>query len=1075
MTDRTEAPRHPEPSYARYPLTPFQRALALETLASPRSGVEILQALVRFTPPRRPDWLGEAWRRVTSRHRILRTSFDLTDVRNSVQITHPAVEARRSLVDTSEFPPDESEPLLERLLQQERRCGFSLMNAPLCRMVILVRNGGAWAVLVSVHHAIVDGWSLRYLLVELAEEYSDLQAGQSRERPAPPPFDRYVNWLRSRKQDLASAFWTRYLDGVDESTPWQWLCHRPAVSLENEVQGRKGYREVRLDVGSAATERLTAAARRAEVSVHTMVRGAWGLVLAAGTGTSEVVFGEVRSLRSRAIPGSHEMIGLLVNPVAVRVKRPSGAPVVDWLVGLHRDWHELRPHAHAAVDQVQSWAATPPSASLFETLLVYDRAPPDGVLTTELGDLPLRVARRPSKPLVLAAWEDERFGLRLGFDRRVEESTAVRLLHRLRYLLESLPATLSGALRDLPVLLPVERQQVLVDWATGSGAEPGVIWLEVARRAEEAPDAIALIEGHRQISFRELRSAAGRLAKHLRRVGVRTGEVIGVEAERTARVIQVYLAVLEAGGAYMPIDPGDPDRRLEEILAAARVRRALAGPSLAARVRRCGVEALDLPAGVGATGAGSPPDDGRLVAGPPSPQDPAYVLLTSGSTGRPKPVVVPHRAVVEFAREPDYIRLSPLDRVLQAAPLCFDASTLEIWGPLLNGAQIVLAGSDSALLDELVETAERERITHLWLTAGLFHALPRRMLERLRGLRYLLAGGDVLSVERCRDVVARLPDTVLINGYGPTEATTFTCCFPVGSGLSADARSVPIGRPIGGMQVYVLDSDMRPVPPGAPGQLWAAGGGVAIGYLGRPTETARAFVPDPWSGTPGSRMYATGDRARFLANGVIEFHGRLDRQVKLLGRRIEPGEIESCLRRHPEVRGAVVTATEGPGGTLRLVAYVVPEGGLQLGPAALLDHLREHLPAHMVPAAVVVLDELPLTRSGKVDRAALPQPLVVSKRSGSRPPTELESRVITIWSDVLGVNSLSPEDDFFDLGGQSLLAMVVLARLREALGAELSLRQVFEAPTVAGMATIVERQRAERRSGRRETFDSGVL
>ncbi|RYZ33087.1 MAG: amino acid adenylation domain-containing protein, partial [Myxococcaceae bacterium] len=431
----------------------------------------------------------------------------------------------------------------------------------------------------------------------------------------------------------------------------------------------------------------------------------------------------------------------------------------------------------------------------------------------------------------------------------------------------------------------------------------------------------------------------------------------------------------------------------------------------------------------------------------------AYVMFTSGSTGRPKGVSVPQRGIVRLVRGNDFIHFGPEEVFLQLAPVAFDASTLEVWGALLNGAKLVLAPAKALSLEETGALLATEGITTLWLTAALFEQMALDQGAALAGVRQVLAGGDVLPVERVREHLARMPSgSVLVNGYGPTENTTFSATYALGAGDSV-GRSVPIGRPLAQSTAWVLDASLQPVPVGVPGALYVGGDGLAWGYLNRPDLTAERFIPHPFATQPGARLYSTGDRVRWQVDGTLEFLGRTDFQVKLRGFRIEPGEVEAVLRQAPRVQEAVVLARKDASGDKRLVAYVVPagEGG---DSSALKAFVQKQLPEYMVPTAWVELSSLPLSANGKVDRKALPAPEAprVSDATVVAPRNAMEKALAAIWAEVLHLESVGIHDDFFELGGHSLLATQVVSRIRSTLGVELPLGDLFSAPTVATLA-----------------------
>ncbi|MFE2108340.1 amino acid adenylation domain-containing protein [Kitasatospora sp. NPDC059463] len=577
----------------------------------------------------------------------------------------------------------------------------------------------------------------------------------------------------------------------------------------------------------------------------------------------------------------------------------------------------------------------------------------------------------------------------------------------------------------------------------------------VARQAAERPDALAATDGSTTLTYRELTTAAARLAAELTARGVRPGSAVGLLCARAARLPVAQLAVWWAGGHVVPLDPAYPRPRLRAMLDDAGARLTLGDKALLAEAGLPEEHVLVLaelgPTAIAGTGPGTP-----RTPGPPAPDAAALVYYTSGSTGRPKGVLVPHGAVADLVTAADGPALGPGDRVLHHSPVAFDAATFELWGPLARGAAVALSPAERPSAEELARDVERFGVTTAFLTTALFHQLAARRSRVFGVLRTVLAGGEALSAGHADAVLRAFPWLRLFNVYGPTEATTFTTLHRV---RPADRTGpVPIGRPFGGAGTLVLDADRRPVPDGTRGELWISGARVALGYLGRPGLTAECFAVLPGTG----RAYRTGDRVLRRPDGVLEYHGRLDDQVKVRGFRIEPGEVEHALRSLPEVAETAVVVRRAGQEDAALTAYVVPAEGLRPAPEALRRRLAERLPAHLVPTAWTLLDALPLTGSGKVDRRALAaDDGALAPAPGATPTpgtlTPIQQVVAAAWSRALEHPVTAPDADFFAEGGHSLLAMWVVDDLREDLGVDLPLGDFLDHPTVAGQAALVER------------------
>jgi aspartate racemase len=635
-------------------------------------------------------------------------------------------------------------------------------------------------------------------------------------------------------------------------------------------------------------------------------------------------------------------------------------------------------------------------------------------------------------------------------------ATIIRMTGHLETLLADVAADPDKRLSDVSVLTEAERHQVLVEWNDTRRPYPRDACIQQLFEAqvEVRPDKVAVIEGEVRLTYRELNRRSNQVAHYLRELGVGPNQSVAVCIGRSADFVVALLGILKAGGVYVPLDPDYPSQRLRFMLDDSRAAAVVTCEDWLAGLSIEGLPVVRLDAD--APAIADQPDhnpDNRNTA-----TDLAYVIYTSGSTGRPKGVEVPHRGVVRLLFSSGYAPLDANQIILLLAPTSFDASTFELWGALLHGGTCVVYPQRVPDARELEEALTGSGITCLWLTAALFNTVMDQRPQALASVPHLMIGGEALSVRHVRRGLELLPQTQMVNGYGPTESTTFTCTYPIPRDLDPAARSVPIGRPIGNTRVYIVDRYLNPVPVGVYGDFYIAGDGLARGYLDRPALTAERFVTDPFSDDPEDRMYKTGDVCRWLPDGTIEFFGRLDHQVKIRGFRIELGEIEAVLGQHAAVHETVVLAREDDPGDRRLVAYIVSHADPPPENQALRDFLKERLPEYMVPSAFVRLEALPLTPIGKVDTQALPAPDAVRpdlEQTFVAPRDTLEYQLTKVWEKTLGIETVGVQDNFFELGGHSLMAVRVLSQVEEMAHKKLPLVTLFQAPTVEQLAGVL--------------------
>ena len=1045
----------------RLPLSFAQQRLCFLHELEPTSSFYNVPIAVRLRGRLQIDAMQRTLNEIVQRHETLRTSFPTIDAQPVQSIT-PTLVLELPLIDLSMLPEDEREHEAQTRATEESRMPFNLATGPLIRASLVRLGAEDHVLLVTMHHIVSDGWSMGVLikevgalyrafiedkpspLAELPVQYADFAVWQRR-------------WLTGEVFETHWRYWKRQLGGASP------VLNLPTDKPRPEVQSFRGSSQS-LQLPGSMAEALNALSKHEGVTLFMLLLAAFKTLLSRYTEQSDIVIGSPIANRNRVeLEG---LIGFFVNTLILRTDL-SGNPTFRELVGRVRAV-ALEAYAHQdmpfeqLVEQMQP-ERTMSRNPLFQVMFQMENTPREDLplpglvlspveverVTTQF-DLSFDVMENDQGLVVVAEYSTDLFN----------QATISSMLRHWQVLLEGIIANPEARLDELPLLTDAERKHLIGGWDETRREFPERSLQELFEAQVAAqPGALAVISDKEQLTFAELNRRANRLAHHLAAHEIGPESLIGLCMERSAQMIVALLGILKTGAAYLPLDPSLPRERLAFMLEDASVSLLLTEEQLSTRLpeHRAQVIYLDREReAIAIENEANPVWTGSM-------DNLAYVIYTSGSTGRPKGVAVSHQSHVNhsLAISAAY-GLITHDRVLQFASISFDVAAEEIFSALLSGASIFLPSEKVIDSVGLLRMIEDEKLSVLNLPAPLWHSWVAELAATGRSvppcLRLLVVGSEKVSLEAF-DAWRRLASGVrLINAYGTSETTiTSTLYEPEANAPAVGAASLPIGRPIANTRVYILDHHLQPVPTGMPGELYIGGTGVARGYLMRPELTAERFIPDPFSLEPGARMYRTGDRARFLFERQIEFLGRSDQQLKVRGYRIEPGEIESALKRHPAVHEALVLAREDSTGDKHLVAYVTQSA--EISKTQLRSRLAEQLPDYMVPSSFVVLDEWPLTPGGKIDLRALPAPDSAKLQGRGipiAPRTLVEQTLASIWSELLGLARVGIDDNFFELGGHSLLATQLLSRVREKFQVEVALRQLFERPTLELFATVIE-------------------
>jgi amino acid adenylation domain-containing protein len=1060
-----------------------QRLWFLDQLI-PGNALYNVPTVIRLTGRLNLTALEQTFNEIVRRHEVLRTTFKVLEGQ-LVQAIAPSLTIPLSLLDLRQLPVDEREAQAKRIVTAEVERPFDLSSGPLLRVMLLQRSQTEHILVLNMHHIICDDWSIGVVIRELGTLYTAFAQNQASPLPELPlqyaDFAQWQReWLQGEVLQTQLTYWQQQLNGVS-------MLHLPTDRSRPSIQTYQGATQF-LELPKKLCDALVTLSQQEGVTLFMTLLAAFQTLLYRYTYQEDIAVGSPIANRNRSeIEG---LIGFFVNSLVLR-SNLSGNPTFRELLGRVREV-TLGAYSHQDLPFEKLVEELHPERNLshhplFQVVFGFENAPMSALelpgLVPSLINIDFKTTRfdlelhlwkcsEDFRSLWGANWEDSEGirGVMVYNTDLFDQATISRMLKHFKTLLSGIVSHPEQRIANLPLLSESELHQVLVEWNDTQGNYPHdkCIHQLFENQVKQNPDAIAVIYqdvetrhgASLNITYQELNIRSNKLAHHLQKLGVGADVLVGICVEPSPEMIVGLLGILKAGGAYVPLDPSYPQERLNFMLEDAQVPVLLTQEKLIKHFEAFPNPIIYIDKDWEIIAQES---EENLTSSLTS-DNLAYVIYTSGSTGKPKGVAVTHKAVNRLVCNTNYVKLERTDKIAQASNTSFDAATFEIWGALLNGAQLIGISKDVIISPhEFALQLRQKGISVLFLTTALFQQIARDVPQAFASLRYLLFGGETVDIRWVRKVVKHGSPKQLIHVYGPTENTTFSSYYCVPE-LPESATSIPIGRPITNTQIYLLDEHLQPVPVGVVGELYISGDGLAREYLNRPELTAERFIPNPFSSKPEARLYKTGDLGRYLPDGNIEFLGRIDNQVKIRGFRIELGEIEAVLTQHPAVQETIVIATEDIPGDKNLVAYIVPnQEQIQTQEAQSLvsllrEYLKEKLPEYMVPKAYVVLESLPLTPNGKVDRRALraPDTLIFDKQNYVAPRTHVEKAIVEIWAKVLGKEQVGIDDNFFELGGHSLLATQLVSRIRDAFQIDLSVRNLFEAPTVGQLARYIE-------------------
>lgn len=1062
-----------------YPLSPMQQGMLFHSLLEPDSGAYIIQTSFEMHGQLDITAFSKAWQYLLDRHSILRTVFVWDNLEEPLQVVGTAAKVSIVKHNWQEILPSEQQNKLEVFLQELKTKGFNLNKAPLIRLdLIKLRSQSLDAAqshyqfIWTYHHLLLDGWSVPLLIKELLGYYQSLTQGLTVTPTPAIPYKNYIAWLKQQDQKQALEFWRDELKNIYTPT---------TLGISNNIDRQQDsvshYQQCELQLSAETTYKLEFLAREYHLTSNVLVQAAWAILLYRYSGDNELVFGATSSGRSPNLANSQGMIGLFINTLPVRVQIDAQQLLVDWLKQLQAKQITRQEYEYTSLIDIHRVSNVSNDTPLFQSIIVFENYPVESSLKQSLAVLDIRniqIREQTNYPLTLYVAVSDQISFKLLYKSTLFDDGFINnLLQHLKVVLEGIASNPKQKVGNINILTPLE-QEKLLNYASSTTQNyiQDVCFHQVFEaQVSKNPNATAAIYGYESITYQQLNDRADIVASHLQKIGVKSETLVGICCDRSLEMLIGLLAIFKAGGAYVPLDPHYPQPRLDYILEDSQLKILLTQTKYIGKFSNENLTIINSESYLDKI------ESLKLSSSLTTPENLAYVIYTSGSTGKPKGVQVSHRSLINFL---DSMREKPgitaEDTLLSVTTISFDIAALELYLPLLVGATVVIAPADVINSDRnLAERIEYYKITMMQATPITWRML---LVDNWQGSKKLkiLSGGEALESHLAKELLTKGKE--VWNLYGPTETTIWSSIYQVKETEDQDIKAVSIGKTahltssrIFNTQLYILDSQLSLVPPGAIGELYIGGAGLARGYLNQADLTAERFVPNPFidkyrHGESSARLYKTGDRVRQLPNGNLEYVGRIDNQVKLRSFRIELGEIEAILSQNPAIEKAII-AVRGEDLDTKLTAYILPQDQSTFDEEALAQlrfWLQEKLPRYMIPSNYFILEALPLTPNGKIDRGALPVLESITSNSNTsykKPQSEIERAIAEIWQNTLQVERVSLTDNFFDLGGQSLLMIRVHSLLKEKLKLDISLVDMFRYPTVVSLAEYCDRSNSK--------------